>query len=129
VNESKPLILIVEDDEDIQNIYREMIEDNFDVIIQQSYNGQEGLDAVKKTKPDFIILDILMPIMNGDEFLNKLRTELLLTDIPVVVCSVNQTLAGQLLSQKKANAILPKLFQEEQLIQTIQEHSSIKLKA
>ncbi len=129
MNESKPIILIVEDDEDIQNIYREIVEDNFDVTIHQCYNGQEGLDALKKIKPDFIILDILMPVMNGDEFLNILRTELLLTDIPVVICSVNQTLAGQLLNQKKANAVLPKLFKAEQLMQTIQDHSSIKLRA
>jgi len=115
----KKLILIVEDDEDIQAIYKDMVLGTFDVDLVQSLNGREGVEAVKAREPDMIILDLLMPVMSGEEFLKELRGPMNLTDVPVVICSVNQTLANQLLKQKKADAVLPKLFQQEELLATV----------
>ncbi len=109
-------VLIVEDDEDIQSIYKEILEQHFDLNITQSFNGQEGLAAVRRQKPDLIILDILMPIMNGDEFLKELRLRLEIKDVPVIVCSVNQTLANKLHADHLADAVLPKLFNQKELI-------------
>lgn len=116
----RKLILIVEDDDDIQAIYRKMITDTFDVIdVEQRLNGEEGLKALSKAKPDLILLDLLMPIMNGEAFLENLRGKLRLTDIPVVVCSVNQSLANKLLKQKQVEAVLPKVFSLDDLVRII----------
>lgn len=112
----KKHILIVEDDEDIQEIYKEILEHHFEVRLTQTYNGQEGLAAVRREKPDLIILDILMPVMNGDEFLREFRQTLDIRDVPVIVCSVNQTLANKLHADRMANAVMPKLFTQKDLI-------------
>ncbi|MCA9395633.1 MAG: response regulator [Candidatus Omnitrophica bacterium] len=124
----KPYFLIVEDDEDIQEIYKEMLSHAFDADIEQQYNGLNGINAVKKRKPEFIILDLLMPVMSGDQFLAELRDVLNIQDVPVLVCSVNQTLAHKLLSEKKANAVLPKLFKESELIEVVTRLTMIQPK-
>lgn len=108
-------ILIVEDDEDIQNIYKEILEHRFDVKLTQAFDGRQGLAAVRREKPDLIILDILMPVMSGDEFLKEFRLNLDIRDVPVIVCSVNQTLANKLHSDGLANAVMPKLFSQKDL--------------
>lgn len=112
-------ILIVEDDEDIQEIYREMLAGAFDADLCQKYNGKEGIDAVLAHKPDLILLDLLMPVMNGEEFLKNLRNGMNMQDVPVIICSVNQTLAQKLKDDKQANAVLPKLFSRKELIAVI----------
>lgn len=125
---TQPFILIVEDDEDIQEIYKEMLSHAFDAEIGQQYNGLEGIKAIKQRRPAFIILDLLMPIMSGEEFLLELRDSLNIIDIPVLICSVNQTLAYKLLALKKANAVLPKLFKEAELVAVVTQLTSIKPK-
>jgi CheY-like chemotaxis protein len=111
----KKLVLIVEDDEDIQAIYREMLEMTFELEVRQAFNGKEGVDAVNEKRPDLIVLDLLMPVMNGEEFLKELRYGMNIKDIPVIICSVNQNLAQRLHKQKDAEAVLPKLFLQKDL--------------
>ena len=104
-------ILIIEDDTDIQEIYRTMISDTFEEVdIEQCYNGKEGLAAAQKNKPDLILLDLLMPVMDGETFLKYFRHDDGFKQVPVIVCSVNQTLAHKLLKHKEVEAVLPKIF-------------------
>ena len=124
----KKFVLIVEDDEDIQDIYKDMMMESFDVDIAQSFNGKEALEEVDKRKPDLVILDLLMPVMDGETFLGRLREDLKLTQIPVVVCSVNQTLAHKLLNQKSVEAVLPKLFMQKDLVAVVTQFLHIQPK-
>lgn len=121
-------ILIVEDDEDIQNIYKEILGAHFDVRLTQTYDGREGLQAARKEKPDLILLDILMPIMSGDEFLKEFRNTLGVRDVPVIVCSVNQTLAQKLHSDKLADAVMPKYFAQKDLIDLVTRFLNVQPK-
>ncbi|MBF0253799.1 MAG: response regulator [Candidatus Omnitrophica bacterium] len=123
------LILIVEDDEDIQEIYKEMLLHTFEVQVEQRFNGREGLEAVKVRKPDLVILDLLMPVMNGEEFLKEFRFKLGIRDVPVVICSVNQVLAHRLQGDGLAEAVLPKLFMEKDLVETVKRFLGISPKA
>lgn len=61
-------ILIVEDDKDLNNAYT-IILSSQDHIVESAFDGQEALDKLKDFKPDLILLDLLMPIMGGLEFL------------------------------------------------------------
>ena len=77
-------ILLVEDDPLIYRMYQKAFKlEGFETEL--AVNGQEGLDKLKEFKPDIILLDIMMPVMNGVEMLTKLKTELKTKDIPVVV--------------------------------------------
>lgn len=61
-------ILIVEDDVDLNAAYKIILE-NEKHTVQSAFNGQEALKALKDFEPDLILLDLLMPIMGGLEFL------------------------------------------------------------
>ena len=122
-------ILIVEDDTDIQDIYRRMIEDTYaDVRIEQRMNGQEGLDAIGQFKPDLILLDLLMPVMDGKTFLENLRHRLRILDVPVVVCSVNQSLAHKLLKSREVEAVLPKVFSLQDMVKVFTKFLGVQPK-
>ena len=61
-------ILIVEDDKDLNNAYKIILEsENYNVV--SAFNGKQALKALDEFKPDLILLDLLMPIMGGLEFL------------------------------------------------------------
>jgi CheY-like chemotaxis protein len=65
-------ILIVEDEKSIQDIYRKKCEiEGFTVSVAS--NGLEGLERCEADNPDLILLDIRMPVMAGDEMLERLR--------------------------------------------------------
>jgi DNA-binding response OmpR family regulator len=65
-------IAIVEDEPTISEMYRLKLElEGFTVV--SAMNGQEGLEIIKKHKPDLVLVDIKMPVMTGDEMLEKLR--------------------------------------------------------
>ena len=77
-------ILIVEDDEITRDMLTKSLETNdFKVIIAR--NGKEALERVNKAKPALILLDLMMPEMDGFEFAEKLREKKEWLDIPVVV--------------------------------------------
>ncbi len=72
--ENDKTILIVEDDADIREAMQEAIEDA-GYVVYTAVNGEEGLNLALDKKPDLILLDIMMPVMNGHEMLKKLRED------------------------------------------------------
>ena len=82
---TKKTIMIVEDDTFVMDIYETKIaKDGMNVI-----SANNGMEAIKKleegAKPDLILLDILMPNMNGLEFLKKVKEDENLKNIPIVL--------------------------------------------
>lgn len=77
-------ILLVEDDKMILDMYTlKFFQEGYKVI--QSENGKDALDAAKKEKPDMILLDIILPQMDGFTVLKKLKTDSDTKNIPVVL--------------------------------------------
>lgn len=78
------LILVVEDEQTIVFALTEKLSyAGFSVTAAK--NGQEGLDLATKIQPDLIILDLLMPLMNGLTMLGKLRADTRCWHIPVLI--------------------------------------------
>jgi CheY-like chemotaxis protein len=80
-------VLIVEDDESIRLILKEILEDEgYEVFTAE--NGKVGIDFLKKfTRPCLILLDFMMPVMDGKEFMEAKRQDDLIAPIPVVLVS------------------------------------------
>lgn len=77
-------IAIIEDDSVISQMYRMKFEaDGFEVQIAN--NGRDGIELVKTLSPDIVLLDMQMPIMNGDEALKQIRAEEWGKTVPVMV--------------------------------------------
>jgi len=79
-------ILVVDDEPDLVSTIQCRLEANdYDVIT--AADGQEGLEKAANEKPDLILLDTNMPVMNGHEMLERLRKHPELKNIPVVMCT------------------------------------------
>ena len=81
MNRSK--ILVVDDEQLNVELFEGMLSKDYDVV--KAYEGNEALDKVEKTSPDLILLDIMMPGMNGYEVCRKLKSNSVTMSIPVVM--------------------------------------------
>ncbi|MDZ7716956.1 MAG: response regulator [Balneolaceae bacterium] len=71
---NSPLILLVEDNQAIYKLIEfKLKKDGF--RFQHRVNGKEGLEAVKELQPDLVILDVMLPSMNGFEILRQIRED------------------------------------------------------
>ena len=80
-------ILSIEDNQDIANLIRIMLR-HAPVDVLQAQNGEEAWAILEKQIPDLILLDVMLPLMNGLDFLAKLKQESRYQAIPVIVISV-----------------------------------------
>lgn len=119
----KKSILIVEDDNFIQESLKELLEEEGEYIVRSVYDGDEALAFLKDTNninlPDLILLDIMMPNKNGEEFSIDKANDPILSSIPVIIISA----AGNLTPEQKSlgNAYLKKPFDADELIQEIKK--------
>jgi DNA-binding response OmpR family regulator len=81
-------ILVVDDEPDLVDTIKRRLE-FFDWDVTTAPNGQEGLECALNYKPDLVVLDIDMPVMNGHEMLKHLREHPKLKDIPVIMCTMS----------------------------------------
>jgi DNA-binding response OmpR family regulator len=80
----KKKICIVEDDDDIREIYSvKLLSEGYDVVT--ATNGEEGMYIINETRPDLILLDLMMPIKNGFEVLDELADNEELSSIPIII--------------------------------------------
>src|SRR3989344_9246382 len=82
--ETKGKVLVVEDEEILLTALREELTTG-GYEVEGAGDGVEGLEKAKSFKPALILLDLLMPKMDGMEMLQKLKADSLLRDIPVVI--------------------------------------------
>jgi CheY-like chemotaxis protein len=79
-----PRLLLVEDDPDIREVAVMALEDLGGFVVYACEDGREALDRAQSLRPDLIILDWMMPGMNGGETLARLRKLEATRDIPIV---------------------------------------------
>jgi DNA-binding response OmpR family regulator len=80
----KKIILIVEDEKPLSGVLaNKLMKEGYDVV--EAANGAEGLAKIKKEKPNLILLDIIMPKMDGMTMLKKLRDTSVGKNIPVII--------------------------------------------
>jgi len=79
-------ILIIEDDKFLRElIARKLTEEGFGV--SEAVDGEEGIKKIKEEKPDLVLLDLILPGIDGFEVLSQMREESALSSIPVIILS------------------------------------------
>jgi len=110
------LVLIVEDDHDIRVALRNCLEEAGYAVVSAT-NGVRALEILKEmTKPKVIILDMNMPLMNGDEFLRVIKNDLDLKTISVIQIS-----AATNLQRSGVCCALPKPIDINRLLRAIED--------
>lgn len=91
--------------------------------IKTSLNGKDGLEIIKKFHPELILLDVVMPMMNGYDVLHELKRNNLTKDIPVIFLTANDTTRDIVKGfEEGATDYIAKPFHPKELIARVQTH-------
>lgn len=115
-------VLVVDDDRDIRDFVRDLIEDEGYEVVAVRHGGEAQEWLLRSAPPAVILLDLMMPNMSGWQFLNWLREQEDLEDVPVVVMSGAPDHGLDLARKSRAlQGILRKPFEAEQLLEEVQK--------
>jgi CheY-like chemotaxis protein len=115
-------ILIVEDDPLMSRMYQKIFKfEGYEV--EMAGNGEEGIEKAKTTSPTLILMDIMMPKMNGLEALEKLKADATLKAIPVIMLTnlAGQSDAEKALSMGAVKYIVKSEFEPKQVTNMVKE--------
>lgn len=116
----KKKILLVDDEPEIQLIISSRLSDlGFEVLC--AMDGQEGLDIARKESPDAIMLDLMLPKLDGYKVCRMLKFDKAFENIPIIIFSAKGSDADKKLAEQVgADAYLVKPFDQTVFVQTIQ---------
>lgn len=118
-SDAKPVILIVDDDPDLAMIMK-MILSHAGFEAHSVLSGQEALDWLGTRTPDLILLDLMMPDINGFTILRKLRASETTSSLPVVILTAKADQKTRMESQSAgADAFLTKPINSKSLIEYV----------
>ena len=114
-------ILVVEDQEDNRQILRDLLA-SADYEMDEAENGQEALDAVARQRPDLILMDIQLPIMDGYEATRRIKADPALNSIPVIAVT-SYALSGDEAKARAAgcDGYIAKPYSPRQMLAKVRE--------
>ena len=122
-------VLVVEDDDDVMNFLSQELKSYF--VIQTACNGKEALEKLEEGRPDLIISDVMMHVMDGYELTRKLKTDDRYDDIPVILLTaLNEDAKKAKGYDAGADDYIEKPFSMKMLVsrcvQLMQQHDKLK---
>jgi CheY-like chemotaxis protein len=120
---AKKSILVVDDTEFNRDLVVQLLEDDYQIIIAE--NGAEALEKTEAQRPDLILMDLGMPVMDGWEATRRLKANDDLRHIPVIAVT-SHAMVGDEIEARKAGCddYLPKPIDEDLLIRKIKKYLS-----
>jgi two-component system, cell cycle response regulator DivK len=114
-------ILVVEDQEDNRQIIRDLLAAT-DYVITEAVNSEEALAAVARERPDLILMDIQLPVMDGYEATRRIKADPALKPIPIIAVT-SYALSGEEAKARAAGCddYVPKPYSPRQLLAKIRE--------
>lgn len=115
----KKKILVVDDEHDLVDFIRIRLEgNNYQVIV--AYDGEKAISLASKEKPDLVLLDILMPQMDGFKVCRELKNGALTADIPVIMLTAKDRQEDiKFAQQAGADEYIIKPFDDQTLLFSI----------
>lgn len=116
-------MLIVDDKADDILLTRRMLEAQGNYSISEAYNGKEGLELIKRKKPDLIILDLNMPEMDGFTMIEELKANENTRSIPIIIVSGEQVTPEQRdkLTDQVEVLLEKSIFTENELLEDVSQ--------
>ncbi len=121
-----PRVLVVDDEPNIVELVASMIEPDYSVI--RAYGGEEGIEKAFKEHPDALILDLMMPVINGFDVISRLKDNPETKDIPIIICTGKDLTSDdiQLLSDNVVSVMRKSMFTSDDIINEIEKLRLIK---
>lgn len=108
------LVLVIDDEKEIRELLNDFLSDKYEVA--EAANGQEAIELMRIRMPILIICDIIMPVMNGVEFVKTMKQQELTRHIPIIFLSTKGTVENQIEGlEVGADAYLSKPFHPRHL--------------
>jgi two-component system response regulator MprA len=114
-------VLVVEDDDAIASLVQQALLDEGEYEVRRASDGVEALEMLGGWRPDVILLDLMMPRMDGWRFRAEQRRLAIAADVPVLVASASRRVDG--LDDDFAAAVIKKPFDLDELIRRVEELS------
>lgn len=115
-------ILIVDDEQDIVESLKFVLEGN-DYSCYCAYNGEDGLKLAKELMPDLIILDVMMPRINGYKISRLLKFDSKYKDIPILMVTARSQEEDKLIGEETgADEYITKPFDLDEVLQTVNKY-------
>lgn len=123
----KPYILVVDDNKITTKLLRRYLESNgFEA--SEAYDGVDCLEKLKERKPNAVVLDVMMPRMDGYETVNNIKNNPETKDIPVVIVTALNDVANQLKSiEAGSDDFLSKPIEEKLLVAKVKLLSNLHI--
>lgn len=110
----KPALLIVDDNEEILEFLTDDLNEKY--IVFKAYNGQEALDLLIQESIQLIISDVMMPVIDGFELCRRIKSNLEMSHIPIILLTAKNTLQSKIDGlEMGADAYIDKPFSPEHL--------------
>ena len=116
-----PYVLIVDDDPAIRGLMGDALRSE-GYAVDLAAHGAEALDAMRARRPSTVLLDLMMPVMDGFTFLEICHRERLCIDVPIVVISAVQD-ALERVSELPVHACMAKPFDLEELVRLVSRYA------
>ena len=114
-------VLIVEDSVAQREMITDLLKAN-GLTVNIATDGVEALEEIQKAQPDLVVLDIVMPRMNGYELCRRLKSDAKTQAVPVVMCSSKGEEFDRYWGMKQgADAYIAKPFQPTELVGTVKQ--------
>jgi len=110
-------ILIVDDEKETCKFISSCFIRHKNCKVYEAYDGVQAFDTIKKIRPDLIILDVIMPLMDGFQLLQKLKDDPRYSQIPVIILTAKSKPEDLGIGiELKADFYLPKPFNVDNLM-------------
>ena len=115
-------ILIVDDEQDIVESLKFVLEAN-DFLCYCAYNGEDGLKLAKEIIPDLMILDVMMPKINGYKISRLLKFDKKYKDIPILMVTARSQEEDKLIGEDTgADEYITKPFEIKELVEKVKNY-------
>lgn len=113
--------LIIDDSATEREIIKSCLQ-QVGINVSVATSGEEALEKINSSKPDLIVLDVVLPGLSGFEICRTLKGEATTSTIPIILCSTKGSEMDKFWGMKQgADAYIPKPIDQEQLVRTAKE--------
>jgi CheY-like chemotaxis protein len=118
-------ILVVEDEFDVQQVVADILRDEgYEVSV--CGNGRDALAALRKSPPDVLVMDVMMPLLSGFQVLEEMQRSTGLKDVPVILMSETSPPSSE---PVRWRVFLKKPFRLEQLLDAVMRVAGVSGRA